>query len=181
MIPKEKKPCVMVPEGISISYQNEILSITKGSKQVSKHLANPSVKIEVNGKEVTFIPQDSKRLTKAVVNSFMAHVQNLIQGLEKGYTYKLAIVHSHFPMNVKVKSDLVEIANYLGEKNPRLARIVGKETKVEIKGKEIIVNGNNLEEVSQTAANMEKATRDTKKDQRVFQDGIYITKKGVHA
>ncbi len=178
---KEKTTNVAIPAEISSTYTGGVLSLGKGEKTVSKELSTPEVKVEVHGNEVKLLPINEKRKTFAIVHSFEAHIRNMIQGLLTGYTYKLAIVHSHFPMNVKVKGQEVEISNYLGEKNPRMSAIKGKETKVEIKGKEIIVSGTNVEDVSQTAANLEKATRDTKKDQRVFQDGIYITHKGVHA
>lgn len=170
-----------IPAGITAVYAHGTLTLSKGGKSAHKILSAPEVNMELHGQDVKFTPTSPKRKTIAVFRSFIAHVNNLVHGMEKGYTYKLAIVHSHFPMNVKVKGDQVEIANYLGEKNPRLSRIIGKETKVDIKAKDITVTGNNLEDVSQTAANMEKATRDPKKDQRVFQDGIYITKKGANA
>ncbi|MBM3281823.1 MAG: 50S ribosomal protein L6 [Candidatus Diapherotrites archaeon] len=172
---------IAIPAGISVTYTHHTLTLTKNGKSVHKELSTPEVKVETHGQEVKLTPANERRLTFATLNAYESHVKNLVQGLEKGYTYKLAVVHSHFPMNIKVKGDIVEISNYLGEKNPRLSKIVGKETKVDIKGKDITVTGNNLEDVSQTAANMEKATRDVKKDQRVFQDGIYITSKGVPA
>jgi large subunit ribosomal protein L6 len=37
-----------------------------------------------------------------------------------------------------------------------------------------VVQGLNLEDVSQTAANIEQATKVKKKDPRVFLDGIYV-------
>jgi large subunit ribosomal protein L6 len=171
---------ITIPAGITAKYEHGDLTLTKSGKHVLKHLASPSVKVKLEGQDVTFTATNNRRLTVAVMRSFSAHLHNLIGGVEKGYTYKLAVVHSHFPMNLKIKGNILEISNYLGEKNPRLSKIVG-DTKVEIKGKDITVTGNNVEHVSQTAANMEKATRDSKKDQRVFQDGIYITHKGVVA
>ena len=51
--------------------------------------------------------------------------------------------------------------------------------KVEVKGKDIIVSGINLEDVSQTAANIEQATRLTGRDRRIFYDGIYVYEKGL--
>jgi len=65
------------------------------------------------------------------------------------------------------------IENFTGEKNPRRAKIIG-DVKVKIQSEDIIVQGINLEEVSQTAANIEQATKVKKKDPRVFLDGIYI-------
>ena len=48
---------------------------------------------------------------------------------------------------------------------------------MKVKGQEIIVEGIDKEATGQTAANIEQATRITKWDRRVFQDGIYIVEK----
>jgi large subunit ribosomal protein L6 len=170
---------IAIPAGVSVNYTNGKLTLAKGNKNAHKDLATPEVKFEVHGQDIKMTPVNKRRNTFAILNALESHIKNLIHGVEHGYTYKLSIVHSHFPMNIKVKGLVVEVSNYLGEKNPRLSKIIGKDTKVDIKGKDITVTGINLEDVSQTAANMEKATRDTKKDQRVFQDGIYITSKGA--
>lgn len=69
------------------------------------------------------------------------------------------------------------IQNFLGERTSRIAKIVGQ-SQLKIEGQEITVSGINLEEVSQTAANIEQATRIVGFDKKVFQDGIYITQKG---
>jgi large subunit ribosomal protein L6 len=70
----------------------------------------------------------------------------------------------------------VSIGNFLGERKPRVARILG-ESQVKLHGDEMVVTGINKEDVGQTAANIEQATRIKGRDPRVFQDGIYITEK----
>jgi large subunit ribosomal protein L6 len=65
------------------------------------------------------------------------------------------------------------IENFIGERNPRKAKIMG-DSKIIIKGDDIIVQGINLEDVSQTAANIQNATKIRNKDPRVFLDGIYV-------
>jgi len=100
----------------------------------------------------------------------------MVKGVTKGFTYKLKKVYSHFPINVKVEPGKVLIENFIGERSPRIAKIVGN-VKVIVKGDDIEVQGLNLEEVSQTAANIEQATKIKKKDPRVFLDGIYIYEK----
>jgi len=100
----------------------------------------------------------------------------MITGVTKGFTYKLKIVFSHFPINVSVKGDRVIIENFTGERNPRKARIRG-EAKVRVKGDDVIVTGIDIEEVAQTAANIEQATNIKNKDPRVFLDGIYVYEK----
>ena len=69
----------------------------------------------------------------------------------------MKIVYSHFPMKVAVKGNVVITDNYLGEKAPRKAAIVG-ETKVVVKGKDIRIEGIDKEAVGQTAANIENST-----------------------
>jgi len=66
----------------------------------------------------------------------------------------------------------VTIENFTGERSPRIAKIMG-DAKVMPKGDDVTVQGINIEDVSQTAANIERATKIKKKDPRVFLDGIY--------
>jgi large subunit ribosomal protein L6 len=100
----------------------------------------------------------------------------MITGVIKGFTYKLKIVFSHFPISVKVKENIVSIENFTGERSPRLVKIFG-DTKVSVKEDDVIVQGINLEDVSQTAASIEQGTKVKVKDPRVFLDGIFIFEK----
>jgi large subunit ribosomal protein L6 len=88
----------------------------------------------------------------------------------------MKIVFAHFPMTVKVTGDKVNIDNFLGERHPRVAKIVGS-AKVNVKGDEVTVTGINKEDVGQTMANLEQATKIKGRDPRVFQDGIYLINK----
>ena len=54
-----------------------------------------------------------------------------------------------------------------------MAEIIG-DTKVDVQGEDLIVNGVSLQDVGQTAANLEQATTVKRKDQRVFLDGVYV-------
>lgn len=119
------------------------------------------------------------REKKALVGSIAAHINNMIKGVTKGFRYRLKIIFSHFPISVEVdeKNRVVRIRNFLGEKADRYARIVG-DARVRVEGEDIVVEGNDIEQVSQTAANIEMATKVRDKDRRVFTDGIYIYERG---
>ena len=65
------------------------------------------------------------------------------------------------------------IANFTGERSARKVKIMGN-CNVKIKGDDIIVQGISLEDVSQTAANIQNGTKIKSKDPRVFLDGIYV-------
>jgi large subunit ribosomal protein L6 len=97
----------------------------------------------------------------------------MITGVRKGFTCKLKIAFSHFPISVSVKEDKVIIENFTGERSSRISKIIGN-TQVSVKGDDVIVQGTNIENVTQTAANIELATKIRKKDPRVALDGIYV-------
>jgi large subunit ribosomal protein L6 len=65
------------------------------------------------------------------------------------------------------------IENFTGERRARKVKMLG-DVQVKVQSEDIIVQGLNLEDVSQTAANIEQATKVKKKDPRVFLDGIYV-------
>ena len=79
-------------------------------------------------------------------------------------------------MTVKAQGDIVTIENFIGERHPRTSKIVGG-AKVSVKGDEVTITGVNKEDVGQTMANLEQATKIRGKDPRVFQDGIYLVSK----
>ncbi|MCE4606032.1 MAG: 50S ribosomal protein L6 [Desulfurococcales archaeon] len=115
---------------------------------------------------------------RAKIGTVIAHIRNMFIGVTKGYKYYLKIIFSHFPITVKVEDDKVLINNFLGERSPRIARVMPG-VKVSVKGEDVIVEGIDVEAVGQTAANIELATKVKGFDRRKFMDGVYIYKKKV--
>ena len=151
-----------------------IIEGPKGSN--GKVLKNPLINVNVKGDEIIINTKKTNKRGKALVNTFRAHVKNLIKGVIDGYEARLRICYGHFPITVKVEGNKLVIENFGGEKVPRKTRIM-PECDVKIKGSEVIVTGLNKEFVGQTAANIELKSRVKHKDLRVFQDGIWIIKK----
>lgn len=168
---------VNIPQGVKVEVRGPEVVVSKGNVTLAKRLHHPKVDVKVEDGIVRVHSALPRRREKALVGTFAAHIRNMIEGATKGYTYRMKIVFSHFPMKALVKGNEVVIENFLGEKYPRRAAIV-RRSKVEVKGDQVIITGPDLEEVSQTAANIEKATVIRNKDPRVFQDGIYIVSKG---
>ena len=139
-------------------------------------LSHPRIRMQVDGKQVKIRSEYPRRKDGALVGTFAAHLRNMIVGVTDGFTYEMKIVYSHFPVKAMVKGPEFVIENFLGEKFPRKTSILG-ETKVEVKGDQVVLTGPDIEAVSQTAANIEQATRIRGFDPRIFQDGIYITRK----
>jgi large subunit ribosomal protein L6 len=127
----------------------------------------------------TCTPSGKGKRAKSMIGTVTSSIKNMFTGVTEGYTYKLKIVSTHFPINIKVQGDTVIIENFIGERYTRKAKIVGADTKVKVQGEDIIVSGIDKQAVGQTAANIEAATRVRRKDLRKFLDGIYLFEKKV--
>ncbi|NJE09658.1 50S ribosomal protein L6 [Thermococcus sp. MAR1] len=167
---------VEIPEGVEVTVENDVVKVKGPKGELERELRYPGVQIFTEDGKVVVFKEFPRKRDIAIARTFKAHIANMIRGVTEGFTYKLKVVYSHFPMTVKVQGDEVVIENFLGEKNPRRAKILPGVT-VKVMGSEVIVEGIDKEAVGQTAANIEQATRITKWDRRVFQDGIYIVEK----
>lgn len=167
---------IAVPEGVSVEVIGNVVKVKGPKGELERELKYPGVKIFIEDGKVVVYKEFPRRRDIAIVRTFSAHINNMIRGVTKGFTYKLKAVYSHFPMTVKVKGDEVLIENFLGERAPRRAKILPGVT-VKVMGTEIVVEGIDREKVGQTAANIEQATKVRGRDRRVFQDGIYIVEK----
>ena len=165
---------VEVPSGITVTFQDNTISIQGKLGTVRKDVTKLPVNIVINGNRIMISPYGNRKKDRAISNTCKTIIRKMIRGVEKGYTYKLKIVYAHFPISVKVKGNEVHIDNFFGERSSRVSRIVGELTKVSVSGDDVIVQGPSLENVSQTAANIESSTKVKQKDQRVFLDGLYI-------
>ncbi len=172
--------CVKIPDGVQVKLEGEEVVVASKGVTLRRKLSHPRVSLAVEGKEVRVRSEYPSRKEGALVGTFAAHVRNMIVGVSKGFTYKMKIVYAHFPMKASVKGSEFVIENFLGEKAPRHTRIVG-DTKVTVQGDQVELTGANVEDVGQTAANIEQATKIRGFDPRVFQDGIYITSKAEEA
>jgi len=156
-----------IPEGAKISLEGHKVTVSGAKGTLVRDFLHPELSMELKNGEL-LVSGD-----KAMANTVEAHVKNMAIGVVSGYSSKLKSLYSHFPISAEVKGKEILIKNFLGEKQPRKAKIVGQ-TKVEAKGQEMTVSGPSKEEVTQTIANLKSATRIRNRDSRVFQDGYYI-------
>jgi len=169
---------IKIPEGIQVTIEGKTVHVKGQKGSMSKILAHPKIQVMVDGNVVQITcSQSPRRKDKALMGTFKAHVRNMMKGVSQGYECKLKTVFSHFPIKTSVEGNQLLIQNFLGERFPRRAEIL-ENVKVEIKGENIILTAIDKEKVGQTAANIERATKVKNRDIRVFQDGIYIVKRG---
>ncbi len=169
---------VEIPSGVQVRREDSTITVQGPKGSISRKMSYPGVEIKIEGAKVTVTSKSEKKGTGAILGTYAAHIQNMIAGVTKGFQYKLKVVYSHFPITVKHQGSIVTVDNFLGEKTPRKSQVFG-DCNISIKGGSITVSGINIEEVAQTAANIEKSTRVKRRDRRIFQDGIYLVEKGV--
>jgi large subunit ribosomal protein L6 len=176
-ISAEIKKEIKISEGVEVILEGSKI-IVKGKKVIlERTLPHPKIRFEKKDNSIIVYCKTPRKKEGGLIGTFAGHIKNMIEGATNGFTYEMKLVYAHFPVKTSVKGKEFIIENFLGERTPRKAKILG-ETKVEIKGEKIILTGPDIEKVSQTAANIEKATKIRNKDPRVFQDGIYIVRKG---
>ncbi|MGD6933838.1 MAG: 50S ribosomal protein L6 [Candidatus Bathyarchaeia archaeon] len=164
---------IQVPDDVNVSLKGKVVSVKGEKGSLTRDFTYAPISIDAEGKEIRISAKWPRKKESALVGTIYAHIKNMITGVTKGYTYKLKIVFSHFPISVKLEGRSILIENFTGERRARHVKIIG-DTKVKIETDDITVSGINLEDVSQTAANIEQATRVRNKDVRVFLDGLYV-------
>uniref|UniRef100_G3UMA5 Large ribosomal subunit protein uL6 n=1 Tax=Loxodonta africana TaxID=9785 RepID=G3UMA5_LOXAF len=114
----------------------------------------------------------AKRKELAAVHSTCSHAQNLIKGED-----------AHFPINVIIQESgsLVQIRNFLGEKYIHRVQMRPGVTcsGSQAQKDELILEGNNIELVSNSAALIQQATTVKNKGIKMFLNGIFISEKGT--
>lgn len=113
-----------------------------------------------------------------MIGTIAAHIRNMIDGVMRGFQYKLQVCSVHFPISVSLDASkkFVVIKNFIGETKERKSEIL-ENVDVKVESDIITVKSIDKEAASHTAANIEMATRIRAKDRRVFQDGIFLTEK----
>jgi len=104
----------------------------------------------------------------------------MFKGVTYGFLYKMRSVYAHFPINLNIidGGKTVEVRNYLGERFIRIVKMRdGVICKQSGQKDEIIVEGNDIELVSNSAALINQCVRAKNKDIRKFLDGIYVSEK----
>lgn len=178
LIENKVERTIEIPQDVKAQLDGGLVNITGPKGSLQENLSHLPVKISIQRNRFSVMATWPKKREYSMVGTAAACIKNMIKGVTEGFQYKLKMVHAHFPMTVKVKEDTrtILIENFTGEKFPRRIKIIG-EASVKVSGEDVIVEGINLKDVSQTASNIELATKIKDKDQRVFLDGIYIFEK----
>ncbi|GMI04805.1 hypothetical protein TrVE_jg13352 [Triparma verrucosa] len=176
-----------IPEGVEVSVKARTVFVKGPRGELTRDFKHQNMdlrKLDGEEGEAGKIRIDlwfASRKQLACVRTIMSHIDNMFTGVTRGFQYKMRFVYSHFPINVTLTGQTVEIRNFLGEKRVRKVPLltgVDYERSADVKD-QIVLTGNDLGLVSLTAAKIQQATNIRKKDLRKFLDGIYVSDKGA--
>jgi len=168
-----------VPDGVELRFAKGMMRVRGRLGDASKDFRRIPVGIDVSGdgRTVTARAAGRRRRDYSILNTACSIIRNLVGGVQEGYTVRMKVVYAHFPITVRVDGGEVLVENFQGERSARRARIVGRGTRVDPQGEDVVITGPVLTDVTQTAANLQQNTRVKNKDHRVFLDGIYVYEK----
>jgi large subunit ribosomal protein L6 len=173
---KEIARQVEIPEGVAVTIDGSTITAKGPKGEVTRQLSYPMIDITKEDSRLIVNSRLDRKQHRAMVGTLAAHIGNMITGVSRGFEYKMKVVYSHFPIQLKQASNELIINNFLGERKSRSAKILPG-AKVEIGKDEVTITGIDKEQVGQTMANIEQATRVHGFDIRIFQDGIYLVDK----
>merc|ERR1711878_172643 len=173
---------VTIPEDVDASVKSRVVTVKGPRGTLIKSFKHLAVDISMPNKKTVRVERwFGKRKELAAVRTVCSHITNLMNGVTKGYEYKMRAVYAHFPINCAITEGgtLIEVRNFLGEKFIRKVRMHPGVTVENSKSQkdELIVQGNSIEAVSQSAALIQQSTTVKNKDIRKFLDGLYVSEK----
>ncbi|XP_040987994.1 60S ribosomal protein L9-like [Juglans microcarpa x Juglans regia] len=179
-----------IPEGVKIKVKAKLIEVEGPRGKLTRNFKHLNLDFQLitddEGKRKLKVEAwFGSRKTSAAIRTALSHVDNLITGVTKGYRYKMRFVYAHFPINASITSSnrSIEIRNFLGEKKVRKVDMLEgvsilRSEKVK---DELILDGNDIELVSRSAALINQKCHVKNKDIRKFLDGIYVSEKGTVA
>merc|ERR1712071_130747 len=174
---------VKVPEGVTVKVNARTVTVVGPRGKLIRNFKHLALDMQMSTKdELTVKKWFGKKKEIAAFRTVCSHVSNMIRGVTKGFEYKMRTVYAHFPINcvTSEKNTVVEIRNFVGEKLIRKVRMSKGVAVVNSTAQkdELILSGNDIEAVSQSAAFIQQSVKVKNKDIRKFLDGIYVSEKG---
>jgi len=174
---------VNIPDNVTAKVQARIITITGPRGELVRDLHHISMDIRLVKKQIHLAVWQGVRKHVACLRTIKSSIENMIKGVTQGFLYKMRLVYAHFPINCIIQDEgrSVEIRNFLGEKIVRHVKMLDGVTILESKAQkdELILQGNDINNVSQSAASIKGSCLVRNKDIRKFLDGIYVSEKTI--
>ena len=130
---------IEIPEGTNLDLSDNEMTIKKGPKSCSKRFDLKNIEVKKEGNSLVLSCKKSTKREKKMIKTIMAHLNNMIKGMDEEYVYKLEVVYLHFPITLELdkSNNLLLIKNYhlSGKENEGIKLAAGDWTYIRWKKK----------------------------------------------
>lgn len=85
------KRIIEIPNGTTVTLDNSSLTVKGPKGEIKKDFKTDLISIDINEKEITFSKKKETNFANAMWGTTSSHVQNMIDGVNKGFEKKLVI------------------------------------------------------------------------------------------
>ncbi len=142
------KQTVIVPKGTEVKLTGTVFS-AKGPKGTLTRDFPGKIKINIEGDNITFVPEKLNPTVRALWGTYASHVKNMVVGVNEGYTKTLILDGVGF--KIEIAGDTITFA--LGFSHPVIVKIP-QDLAVTVEKNKLIVTGIDKELVGQFSASV---------------------------
>lgn len=179
---------VIIPDDVTVKIKSRVVTVKGPKGEIVKDISHMPLDIKIQDstkepgkKEVSITRWFSNYRGRPLVKTCAGVFKNMFNGVTRGFRYKMRCVTAHFPLKIGIAGDKksVEFKNFLGGAQaksvvmkPGVTISLGKKLK-----DEVVLDGVDVDYVSQSAALINQCVNVGDKDVRKFLDGIYVSEK----
>merc|ERR1711918_34117 len=177
------KNTIDIPKECKVAIKSRTVQVTGPRGTLTKSFKHVSIDLyKVGDDKIRVEKWFGKSKELAFIKPVSSHITNMFIGVTKGFKYRMKLVYAHFPTNVQIngKGDELDVVNFIGQKVKfHVNALEGVKIQRDDKNNnDILLSGNDVENVSRTCALISQSCAVKNKDIRKFLDGIYVAHKG---
>src|SRR3989344_7964136 len=99
---------------IEIRLEGNLVKVKGPKGELQRNYASNTIKISKEEGVVMLKAKNATKREKTMMNTFKAHIKNMLKGVVEGHKYELKVCSGHFPMNVALNGKEISVKNFLG-------------------------------------------------------------------
>ncbi|KAI5187301.1 large subunit ribosomal protein L9e [Nematocida homosporus] len=173
---------VSIPAGCKVTQDNKKIIVSGKRGTETLDISHMLLTVDIEETELFVRLWTVPKKHTKIVKTCAGLINNMIIGCTKGFSYKMKAIYKHFPITVLIENEgkRVVIKNFLGSKCDRIIDMRGSAVaRLDSTKDYFLIEGPNIQAVSQSAANISQQCIPKNKDLRVFLDGTFVVAKGT--
>ncbi|HEX2487299.1 MAG TPA: 50S ribosomal protein L6, partial [Nitrososphaeraceae archaeon] len=90
---------VTIPENIKVTKEENTVIVEGKNGKIAKDFTKIPITLVFENNKIIIHPPGQRRRDLALINTVKSIISNMFKGVETGFTYKLKIIFSHFPIS----------------------------------------------------------------------------------